>query len=156
MFRHKVQAGIYLIKNKMTGECYVGQSKDIRKRWQSHLAHLRQRRHNNDGMQCAYDEYGPNIFEFEIIERVGCKQNNLRNILLDRERYWMKKLRPQYNLIHPQDDELEEDAFHDRATEFIPLGKTYKPPDWHAWVYGGEKSPCITGEKPTRKQQNPK
>lgn len=65
-------------------------------------------------------------------------------------------MRLEYNLMHPQDNELEEDAFHDVATQFIPLGKTYERPDWHAWVYGGEKSPSITGEKPAKKQQKPK
>lgn len=156
MFRHRVQAGVYLITNKMTGERYVGQSKDIRARWRQHLDHLRRSRHNNDGMQYAYNEYGATAFEFEIIECVGCKQVNLRSILLDRERYWMKKLRPEYNIIHPDDNELEEDAFHDRVTEFIPLGETFEPPDWYEWVYGGAKSPCITGERPARKAQKTK
>jgi len=30
-------SGIYKIQNTETGKCYIGQSKDIKKRWQQHL-----------------------------------------------------------------------------------------------------------------------
>lgn len=47
--------------------------------------------------------------------------------------------------------EKENDMFHQLCTPIIKLGEKFEAPDWYAWVYGGEKSPCITGEKPRHK-----
>lgn len=48
-------------------------------------------------------------------------------------------------------DPMDYDVFHDLYTPVVRLGEHFDPPDWYAWVYGGEKSPCVTGEKPSRR-----
>lgn len=35
--------GVYLIKNKVNGKCYVGASKDIEKRFQEHRQEYREK-----------------------------------------------------------------------------------------------------------------
>lgn len=89
--------GVYKIENKFTGECYVGSSRDVRKRWNQHRRHLLRNKHHNYRLQAAYDLHGPDAFIFEILEHVEAEQ------LIVREQFFMDLLRPQYN-IHPKAD----------------------------------------------------
>lgn len=51
--------------------------------------------------------------------------------------------------------EKDNDLFHVLCTPVIKRGERFNPPDWYAWVYGSEKAPCITGDKPARKAHKP-
>lgn len=54
--------GIYRIVNIITGESYVGQSKDIEKRWAEHDTMLQKGQHHSSKLQRAYDRYGAKAF----------------------------------------------------------------------------------------------
>lgn len=60
--------GIYGIQNTLTGEWYVGQSKDIRKRWVCHLSSFKHGKQHSKPMQEAYDRYGIEAFAFSVLE----------------------------------------------------------------------------------------
>jgi group I intron endonuclease len=60
--------GIYRIKNKINGKCYYGSSKNIEKRWKTHLNQLRNKKHINCILQNAWNKYGENNFIFEVVE----------------------------------------------------------------------------------------
>lgn len=60
--------GIYRIKNKINEKCYYGSSKDIEKRWKTHLNQLRNKKHINSILQNAWNKYGEDNFIFEIVE----------------------------------------------------------------------------------------
>lgn len=78
--------GIYKITNLINGKVYIGQSRDISKRWNAH----RSRAFNfnaNDYEKVLYRairKYGLENFIFEIIET--CPIQNLN----ERENYWIK------------------------------------------------------------------
>lgn len=83
--------GIYKITNRETGECYIGQSKRIERRVRDHFAKwiATHSKHFADDIA----KYGRSGFDIEVIEE--CKPDEL----LDRERYWIGKLSPGYNVI---------------------------------------------------------
>lgn len=58
--------GIYKIVNKVTGQCYVGQSVRIQKRLAEHFRLLRLNKHTNPHLQNAYNKYGAHNFEGSI------------------------------------------------------------------------------------------
>ena len=60
--------GIYCITNNVNNKKYIGQSKDIYKRWKSHVYRLNQGNHDNKHLQESWSKYGEANFSFEIIE----------------------------------------------------------------------------------------
>ena len=62
--------GIYMILNKINDKMYIGQSKNIIKRWKSHKCALNSKvtRHPNKNFKKDWDIYGEDNFEFLILE----------------------------------------------------------------------------------------
>ena len=60
--------GIYRIKNLVNNKCYYGSSKNIEKRWKTHLNQLRNKKHINFILQNAWNKYGEQNFIFEVVE----------------------------------------------------------------------------------------
>lgn len=81
-----IVSGIYVIRNKSNGKIYIGSSKNIRSRVNSHYSALRRGAHCNRHLQGAWDQYGENNFEDKILER--CETDKL----LEREQHWIKVL----------------------------------------------------------------
>jgi group I intron endonuclease len=67
--------GIYRIKNNINEKCYYGSSKNIEKRWKTHLNQLINGKHINCILQNAWNKYGKDNFIFEIVEE--CELENL-------------------------------------------------------------------------------
>jgi len=67
--------GIYEIFCIKTGKRYIGSSKDMNKRWQSHLNSLRRGDHHNYYLQKDFLRYGEDNFIFSIIEIVEDETN---------------------------------------------------------------------------------
>ena len=75
--------GIYLIEDILTGNAYVGQSKDIAKRWSCHTSHLKAGDYKYKELQEAYID-NPKRIKFTILEE--CKEEELT----EREQYYME------------------------------------------------------------------
>lgn len=54
--------GIYKLVNRVTGQCYVGQSQRVQKRIKEHFRLLRYGKHTNQHLQHAYNKYGHTAF----------------------------------------------------------------------------------------------
>jgi DNA-binding CsgD family transcriptional regulator len=76
-------SGIYRITNTITGMIYIGQAKDIDKRWKQHIDGLDNQRHANRYLRKAWAEHGKNAFKFEVLEH--CKVDQLT----EREQYYL-------------------------------------------------------------------
>lgn len=90
--------GVYVIRNVLTGKCYVGSSENIRRRAWYHINHLRRQKHHNAHLQNAWNLYGDDVFAF--LTACLCDVDEL----LEREREWMQRLnscsdRDGYNLV---------------------------------------------------------
>lgn len=68
--------GIYKITNQKTGECYIGQAVDVRKRWYDHAkAMIGIDTPQNNLLYTAAQKYGLDDFTFELL--LECKPNEL-------------------------------------------------------------------------------
>lgn len=68
--------GIYKITNQKTGECYIGQAIDVRKRWYDHAkAMIGIDTPQNNLLYAAAQKYGLDDFTFELL--LECKPNEL-------------------------------------------------------------------------------
>ena len=79
--------GIYGITNMRDGKVYIGQSKSIYSRWAEHIRALESGTHICKDLQSDYVTFGPEIFEFIVLEE--CKMKDL----LLREDHYIKYLR---------------------------------------------------------------
>lgn len=92
-------AGIYKITNLITGQIYIGSSKNIRKRCQQHRHNISTKRiYGNDysvkkPLYIDMRKYGLDNFEMEIVE--------ITDNLLEREQYYIDLLKPHYNKNNP-------------------------------------------------------
>lgn len=77
--------GIYKITNKVNGKVYIGQSRDIKRRWYEHRKVKGDYDRHSYPLYSVIDKYGIDNFEFEIIEQ--CRIDELNN----REIYWIDK-----------------------------------------------------------------
>ena len=73
--------GIYLIRNKITDEVYIGQSKNIDKRLDSHRRNAKNKKYT---LYADMRYYGQSSFEFSVIEE--CATNSLD----ERELFWIR------------------------------------------------------------------
>ena len=79
--------------NKQTGCRYIGESEEPIRRRSDHWTFLRGGHHPNKPLQEAYNKFGQDAFEFEMIEH--CEPSQLKQ----RETYWIKKHKDKcYNL----------------------------------------------------------
>jgi len=83
--------GIYRIKNLKNKKCYYGSSKNIEKRWRTHLNNLKNGKHHNAHLQRSWNKYGDNNFVFELVEE--CDET----ILLELEQKYLD-LNPEFNI----------------------------------------------------------
>lgn len=79
--------GIYMIQNKVNGKIYIGQARDIEKRWGTHKAELRGNYHINKHLQRSWNRDGEDNFEFTVICK--CDENQLNTMEID----YISKLR---------------------------------------------------------------
>lgn len=84
-------SGVYKITNKITGDLYIGSSKNIEKRWANHKSLSTHKRHLNSKLYKDMNQYGCDNFTIEVIEDT----DNLR----EREQYWIEYLKPSYNVM---------------------------------------------------------
>lgn len=77
------QTGIYVIKNTITGQFYVGSAKNIKKRKYIHFYKLSKNIHHNKYLQNSFNYYGFEAFEFKILETCS------KELLIEREQHWI-------------------------------------------------------------------
>ena len=93
--------GIYKITNTITGDFYIGSSKDVKKRWKSHKWPSAWKRFPNNPMYQDMRKYGVDKFEFEILAEV--EEGSLKEI----EQQFIETLHPIYNNYRAKGWDLE-------------------------------------------------
>ena len=64
-------SGIYEIINLVNNNRYVGSATNLWQRWLEHNAALKHQRHHNQHLQNAVNKYGPDCFEFCVVQIVS-------------------------------------------------------------------------------------
>lgn len=85
--------GIYKITNTQNGHSYIGQSRNVTKRWLSHkeAASNPNMSSYNYPLQRAFRKYGLETFTFDILEECSIAELN------EKEIYWINYFNPEYN-----------------------------------------------------------
>ena len=92
-------AGVYKITNTITGEFYIGSSKNIKHRWATHKSPSTHKRLPNSKLYKAMTSYGLDNFTIEVIEET----DNLK----EREQYYIECLKPSYNNYRAKGFDIE-------------------------------------------------
>lgn len=90
-FKFKNKCGIYSILNLENGKRYIGSSKDIYNRLHEHLYNLKNNKAHNKHLQAAWNKYGEECFQFNVLEY--CIEEEQFN----REQYYLDFMQPEYN-----------------------------------------------------------
>lgn len=80
----EIISGVYKILNLVNDKFYIGSSKNIYERWDSHKKELRHNCHYNGHLQNAWNKYGEDNFQFIILEKCEPEQR------LEREDWYIK------------------------------------------------------------------
>lgn len=99
--------GIYLIKNNLNNNCYVGQSVDIKRRFNEHKS--RKPIGKYDELHKDIQSLGADNFSLEILEECDYEK------LLERERYYIKKLNPKYNIVGKKKTEYQKKLISEKC-----------------------------------------
>ena len=87
---NKISA-VYKVTNTVTGDFYIGSSKDVKSRWAVHKCPSVWNKRPNNPMYHDMKNYGIDKFEFEILEVVE------ESFLKEKEQYFIETLKPTYN-----------------------------------------------------------
>lgn len=94
-----MDSGIYRIRNKFTGKCYIGQTVDLPRRWQFHIIRLRVRTHKSKLLQRDFNNWmlqavnNPTEFPFVFEVLLRCPVCSLEHT----EMLFIAALQPEYN-----------------------------------------------------------
>ena len=83
--------GIYKITNTVTGDCYIGSSNDVKRRWAQHKLPSSWKRFPNNPMYIDMRKYGVDKFAFEVLEEAEIEK------LKEAEQKFIETLKPTYN-----------------------------------------------------------
>lgn len=79
-------SGVYKIINKVNNKYYIGSSNNIHKRWNEHKRTLNENKHHSQYLQRSWNKYGPESFDFLIIE----SNINEKDLLIKEQEYLNK------------------------------------------------------------------
>lgn len=102
-----VKTGVYIFKNNVNNKCYIGSTVvSFEKRMMHHLYHLKNGKHKNSHFQSAWNKYGENNFEFDILEI--CEKSQC----LVREQYYLDTILHAKEFINKTSDEFLEKGYN--------------------------------------------
>lgn len=140
----KDQAGIYMITNKINKKIYIGRSKNLRARLYNYFYVSRLEDKKSSRIHRALLKYEHINFSLTILELVN---SNKDSVLKDREDFFIKVFKPQYNIARSSfniDSPLKENSRSFKRSFILPfkinnlldkaLDSSYL--DWHLISFG--------------------
>ena len=94
-------SAVYRIINTVTGDFYIGSSKNVKERWTSHKCQSTWKKCPNNPMYLDMKLYGVDKFVFEILEEVEAEK------LKEKEQEFIEKLKPTYNNYNAKGLDIE-------------------------------------------------
>ena len=93
--------GVYKITNTVTGDFYIGSSKDVKRRWRAHKKPSVWNDNPNNQMYIDMQKYGLDNFDFQILAEV--EEGKLK----ETEQKFIELLKPTYNSIRANGFDFE-------------------------------------------------
>ena len=86
-----MKSGIYCIENLKNGKKYVGQSRDVERRWTSHQSAFRRGHTGGSLLYRAMAKHGIENFDFRVLEYCS------PSVIDERERFYIQELQSMSN-----------------------------------------------------------
>jgi group I intron endonuclease len=89
--------GIYQIKNLANGKIFIGTSKNLPGKINSHRFQLKMGSHMNKVLQAEFTNFGEKNFSFEVLDNLDPQDDPAYDYSLDLEvleKMWLEKLQP--------------------------------------------------------------
>ena len=133
-------SGIYKITNTVTGDFYIGSSKNVKLRWANHKISSTWDRCPNNPLYKDMKKYGVDKFEFQILAEVEANQ------LKEKEQWFIETLKPTYNNYNASGWNVEKYKKHKKEYQ-----KEYHNSDKYKEYKNGYNNQlcCYNGEKMT-------
>ena len=132
MKKEKISA-VYKIVNEVTGDFYVGSSKDVKRRWTEHKSPSEWKRKSNNPMYKDMQKYGVDKFRFQILVPV------MPEYLKQVEQELIQMLHPSYNNYNAKGWDVERQKEAKKKYQQSEKGKeTTKKYDNQLCSYNGE------------------
>ena len=116
--------GIYKITNTITGDFYIGSSKNVKNRWRDHKCPSRWKNNPNNPMYLDMRKYGKDKFVFEVLEVVEPEE------LKEVEQQFIETLKPTYNNYYAKGLNIERKKKTqkecEKADKYKEYNKKYK------------------------------
>lgn len=94
-------SAVYKIVNTITGDCYVGSSKDVKRRWKEHKCPSKWKEQPNSPLYQDFQKYGVDNFRFQILAPV------MEHYLKQVEQDFIETLNPTYNDLRAKGRDVE-------------------------------------------------
>ena len=115
--------GIYKITNTITGDFYIGSSKNVKIRWANHKCQSTWKKHPNNPMYIDMQKYGLDKFAFEIIAEV--EEDKLK----EAEQKFIELLKPTYNNRNANGLNIERQKEYQKSDKVKEYQKEYRKSD---------------------------
>ena len=112
--------GIYKITNTITGDFYIGSSKDVKSRLAAHKCQSTWNNHPNNKLYQDMQKYGTDKFVFEILEEA--KEEKLK----EKEQHFIGTLNPTYNQMNAKGLNVERQKKSRKEYQKTDKYKEYK------------------------------
>ena len=126
-------SGVYKITNTITGDFYIGSSKEVKQRWRNHKKPSVWKRCPNNPMYLDMQKYGLDKFVFEILEEAEIEQ------LKEKEQWFIELLKPTYNNNNAKGWDIERRKEYNRKYNKSDKCKEYRKQYYNQLcLYNGE------------------
>ena len=117
----KVQkiSAVYKIVNTVTGDFYVGSSKNVKKRWAAHKEPSRWERCPSNQLYSDFQKYGVENFRFQILAPV------MPECLTQVEQEFIEMLQPTYNNYNAKGFDVERQKKYNQSEKVREAGRKY-------------------------------
>ena len=93
--QYKQIMGIIQIKNNINGKIFIDTCSNLKNRWFTLKGQLDMGRHPNSRLQKDWNEFGPEAFTYEILEKKEADEvSDVRWELKKMKNKWLEKLQP--------------------------------------------------------------
>ena len=113
-------SAVYKITNTVTGDFYIGSSKDAKRRWRNHKCQSRWKQHPNNTMYIDMQNYGVDKFVFEVLEVVEPEE------LKEAEQKFIELLKPTYNSCNAKGLNIERQKKYKKEYDKTDKRKEYQ------------------------------
>ena len=115
----EIISGIYKIINTVTGDFYIGSSKNVKQRLAVHKCQSTWKKCPNNPMYLDMNRYGVDKFEFQILAEVEADS------LKETEQKFIEKLKPTYNDRNANGLDFERYKEYQKSEKHIEYQKKY-------------------------------